>query len=158
MSDFELRRILQDVIEDLDSGRVRLAPRGAWRRAAGAAILAAGLGLGGLSGCTDRAVGVGDDAGARDARVWLDAGPNADYDTPPVLDAGPMPEYGEPFLDAGPNEDYSVPPVLDGGGDFLYAVPEVDAAVPPEQIDAGNASLYAAPAYGVPPVPPADPD
>ena len=129
MSDRELRQVLRDVIEDIDTGRV--VPWRGGRRLktmlAGAA-LAAGLAL---TGCTDEAVGVAPDAGP-------DTGATDAYGIP-LMDTGATDAYGIPqmdtgvptdvdVVDAGPTEDYGAPdvdagPMPDDGGVFLYGVP-----------------------------------
>jgi hypothetical protein len=144
MSDTELRKILRDVIDDLDQGRVRVPGRLPWKRVAGAMILSAGLGLGGLAGCNERALGADTDASSADASVTLDSGSGRDGAQPypdggvitaygePFLDGGILPPYSQPFLDGGSNEDYSAPPVLDGGNDSLYSAPAYMAPPAPE--------------------------
>lgn len=152
MSDQELRGVLEEVIRDIDTGRIpiRRSPR---RLAAvlGPPLLALGLGLG-AGACTDRAVGVGEEEGrgAPDSGlVRSDAGVDPDATSPPpdagaivmygepfpeTVDAGPQIAYGQPFpeVDAGSMEDYGVPPVEPDGGPYdLYGVPfEPDAGAP----------------------------
>ncbi len=132
MSDRELRQILQDVIEDIDSGRVR--PPRRLMRWLGPSALAVSLGVAGAAGCDARPVGVESDGGVA---VTVDAGleqdaepPRADAqvtpDAQPQLDAGPLVMYGPawPPVDGGAMEDYGVSPVEPDGGPFdLYGVP-----------------------------------
>lgn len=162
MSDKELRRLLHEVIDDLDAGRIQ-APRGrlhALGRRLGPPLLAAGLGLG-LAGCDARAIGMGDDAGTpRDAVAARDADAQPDDIIAPA--------YSVPWIvDGGPTLEYMAPPI-DAGGDYLYAAPGPDAGPP----DAGDSAMYTAPpieqdaglvpTYGVPgcepPTPDDDPD
>jgi hypothetical protein len=123
MNDADLRTLLDQVIADLDAGRLRppgRRPRGLARRL-GPPLLAVGLGLG-VAACDGRGLGVVEE----DASVQpvdpqrVDAGDQPAYVAPEV-DGGPMVMYGEPFE-----------PVVDAG------VPEPDGEPP-------NASLYAAP-------------
>lgn len=159
MSDRDLRRILSEIIEDFDSGRIRRIrgrlPSGrSVRNVVGSAMIAATLGLGGVA-CDTRSVGTPTDAGThQDVATQVDSGMDLLYMAPPV-DAGPMPEYGEPFYDAGIMPAYGEPFYDDAGltpvdaGDVpAYMAPVWDASV---ELDSGN-NL----AYGVPPVPPED--
>ena len=61
MSDRDLRRILNEIIDDLDSGRLHAPRPRRLMRWLGAPVLAASLGLG-VAGCEDRAIGYVDDA------------------------------------------------------------------------------------------------
>ncbi len=127
MSDQELRSVLQQVIDDIDRGRLRPQRGRALRNLAAASALAAGLALGGcgrpVSGLPDR------DAG-QDARP--DSGPVDAYGIPLAdagldarPDSGPVDAYGVPVadagLDSGVNEDSGVDPF--DGGVFLYGAP-----------------------------------
>lgn len=155
MSDHELRRILQDVIRDIDEGRLRAPVQGLAQRLArlgrkmAPPLVAAAIGLGTLA-CEDRALGYDPDASAgptADASVQMDVETIAP-DAQPRLDAGSVLMYGEPWLDAGAVDDYGVPPVEPDAGDIdLYGVPPQPAP------DAGNAGLY-----GVPEVEPPEQD
>jgi hypothetical protein len=140
MSDHDLRRILQEIIEDLDAGRLRPARPRRLIRWLGAPVLAASLGLG-VAGCNDRALGYADDAGAQ-----VDAGSNEDYAAPPV-DAGNIFAYGIPPVLEDAGVDASAEE-WDGGAYDLYGVPfeEADAAVdpPPE-------AMYSAPDFEIDP-------
>lgn len=124
MSDRELRQVLQDVIEDMDSGRV--VPWRGGRRlktvVAGAA-LAAGLAL---AGCGKPVYGV----------VGVDARP----------DTGATDAYGIPLMDTGATDAYGIPQ-MDTGVD---AAPTTDASVSEDAglVDDGGVFLY-----GVPPMP-----
>lgn len=151
MSDHELRRILQDVIRDLDEGRLRSPVQGLARRLGrrvAPPLLAAAIGLGGLGGlgCDNRAIGYDPDASTGptpeasvDGAVSGDAETSAP-DAQPQLDAGSVLMYGEPWLDAGAVDDYGVPPVEPDAGDIdLYGVP------PQPGPDAGSAGLYGVP-------------
>lgn len=166
MSDRDLRKILQDIIKDLDTGRLRAHRPRRLVRWIGAPVLAVSLGLG-VAGCEDRAIGYSDDAGVQ---VQVDAGSSEDYAAPPVdaatppVDAGNIFAYGIPpidvdagteTLDAGAEE-------WDGGAYDLYGVPfegedaSVEDLPPPE-------TLYAAPGYEIEPAdagtsPDPDPD
>lgn len=152
MSDRDLRRILNEIIDDLDSGRVRAPRPRRLVRWLGAPMLAASLGLG-AAGCDDRAIGYVDDAGVQQ----IDAGTTEDYAAPPV-DGGAIFAYGIP-----PIEQDAGTPIADAGaeewdgGDFMYGVPfdGEDASVdpPPE-------AMYAAPGieFDLDAGPPPDPD
>lgn len=154
MNEKEMRSLLRQVIEDLDAGRIQ-APRGRLRalgRRLGPPLLAAGIGLG-LAACEARAIGAEGDAGVRpDAVARVDATIAPAYGIPWLVDAGPMPEYAEPFLDAGPTLEYMAPfidagPLPDAGDDFaLYSAPPIER-------DGGLV-----PAYGVPGCEPPSPD
>lgn len=130
MSDFELRKILRDVMDDLDQGRLRLRNRVA-RKALIPAVMAAGLGLGlGMAGCDSDSVGSAQDAGP-DVQIIVDAA----YMAPDVALDAVAPAY--------------MGPIVDGGTDALapaYMGPEVDA-----EVDSGPNTLYMGP-------PPVDPD
>lgn len=132
MSDRDLRRILNDIIDDLDAGRVRPPRPRRLVRWLGAPVLAASLGLG-AAGCDDRAIGYTDDAGVNQQ---VDSGSSEDYAAPPV-DAGNIFAYGIPPMD----EDASIEDV-DAEADA-----EADA-----EVDPPFAGLYAAPGYEVEPV------
>jgi hypothetical protein len=119
MSDQELRQVLQDVIDDIDTGRlVPRRGRGLRTLLVGSA-LAAGLAL---AGCGVALYGVP----PVDARP--DIGATDAYGIPPVdtgVDATPTTDAS---VDAGPTEDYGAPDVdasaeVDDGGVFLYGVP-----------------------------------
>jgi len=92
MSDREMRRILLEVLWDVEAGRLRL-PRAArlLRRAVLPAVLGASLGL---AACDSEPVGRAGDAAVLDARS-PDAGPQADaaadLDASTVQDADPCP-------------------------------------------------------------------
>ncbi len=144
MSDRELRRILHDIIDDLDAGRLRAPRPRRFIRWLGAPVLAASLGLG-VAGCEDRSIGYTTDA----AVEQVDAGTYEDS-TAPQVDGGNVFAYGIPPID----EDAGAPSVdadvqqYDGGNMDLYGVPfqGEDAAVdpPPE-------ALYSAPDFEVEP-------
>jgi len=168
MSDRDLRRILNDIIEDLDSGRLRPhRPRRLVRWIGGPALAASlGLGLGlGATGCDDRAIGYAEDAGVHQVDTGVhqadtgmhqvDAGSTEDYAAPPV-DAGGIYAYGIPPMveDAGAEAIDAGAEEWDGGAYDLYGVPfeGEDAAVdpPPE-------AMYAAPDMEIEPSPDAGP-
>jgi len=144
MSDYELRRILLDVIRDIDEGRVRTPVQNLARRlgrAVAPPLVAAAIGLGTMA-CDDRALGYDPDASTSptaDASVQRDAETTAP-DAQPQLDAGSVLMYGEPWLDAGAVDDYGVPPIEADAADIdLYGVP------PQPGPDAGSAGLYGVP-------------
>ncbi len=116
MGDRELRQVLLDVIEDIDTGRAVPRRGRGFRLLLAGSALAAGLSL---AGC-DRAV--------------MEYGaPPTDAYVAPIMDARPeggaVDAYGIPMLDAGadaaPTMDASVAADadLDDGGVFLYGVP-----------------------------------
>jgi hypothetical protein len=115
MSDREIRRILTAVMEDLDTGRLRLrSPLRLVRRAMAPVVLAASLGL---AACDSEAVG---SAGERDA------GPDARPDVYRLADA----TYAAPFdvylpQDAAPAEDADLTDasVVDSGPIGVYLAP-----------------------------------
>jgi hypothetical protein len=161
MSDRDLRRILDEIIEDFDTGRIQLirSRMPGIRNVVGSAVIAVTLGLGGVA-CDTQSVGTTGDAGPqRDAAAQIDGGMDLLYMAPPV-DAGPMPEYAEPFDDGGIMPAYAEPFPDDGGGyEYLdagdvpaYMAPSWDAGTDPDpEVDAGNNAAYA-----VPPIPPED--
>lgn len=142
MSDRDLRRILNEIIDDFDAGRIQTVRTRlpTVRNVVGSAVIAVTLGLGGVA-CDTESVGSANDATTtttdaatgQDAATQIDGGMDLLY-MAPIVDAGPMPEYAEPFIDAG-----DVP---------AYMGPYWDASVDPDE-DAGPQT-----AYGVPPVPP----
>lgn len=142
MSDGDLRKILNDIIDDLDTGRARVPRPRRLVRWIGAPVLAAsvGLGLGGM-GCNERAIGHTDDAGVTQQ---VDSGSSEDYAAPPV--------------DAGNVYAYGIPPMEDAGTEAADAEADAD-------LDPPNAGLYAAPDIevepydaGTPPDPDPDPE
>jgi hypothetical protein len=135
MSDFEMRKLLRQVMADI---KARQAPRrrllkgrlGPWLAPP---LLAASLGL---AGCGQMPVGsnsdatVATDAQSEDAAqaaymAPFDAALDAEVDA--EVDTGVMPPYMAPPFDAGPEPDYASP---------------FDAAV---EEDAGNIPLYMGP-------------
>lgn len=130
MNDNDLRRMLKDVIEEIDSGRITLKRPGSslLRRLLRPGILAASLSLGmGAAGCDTRSVG-----SPYDGTVQQDVynSPDAAYMAP--FDAA----YMAPF-DAGPQPDAGLS----------------DAAVEDAEIDGGMVVLY----MGPPPIEPDEP-
>jgi hypothetical protein len=124
MSDREMRRLLQDVMDDIEAGRVKPRRRfGRLKAVLGGGAIAATLAL---TGCdTDAApvYGVPPDAtvqydAASDAEPLTDAEAEADAEA----DAGPVVDYGGPDIDAGVDAG----PVVDYGG------PDIDAGAQPE--------------------------
>jgi hypothetical protein len=121
MSDQDLRAILDQVITDLDSGRLQPPGRLHHRlgRLLAPPLLAVGLGLGAIA-CDGRNLGIAEgDATHQDDNQQVDAGIQPAYIAPEV-DSGLVLMYGPPFPDI------------------------VDAAVP-EDAEPPNASLYSAP-------------
>lgn len=111
MSDSDLRKILRGVIDDLETGRLRL--RSPLRRVKGVlipALMAAGLGL---AGCDTNSVGNAYDARADVENVadaaymapFLDAGLDAEVVVDADLDAD--------VVDSGPNTLYMGPPPIE---------------------------------------------
>lgn len=133
MSDLEMRKLLRQVMADIEAGRgPRKRP---WRRLGpwlAPPLLAASLGL---AACGNTAVGTEQDAtvtadavmdaAQRDAATAaymapFDAALDAEADT------GVMPPYMAPPFDAGPEPDYASPfdaGVEDGGSIPLYMGP-----------------------------------
>ena len=160
MSDQEMRQVLKEVIEDLDSGRIRIPRRpGTLTRLLAPPLVAATMGLSAMAcdarslgqdpGDTDAAAQVQQDAAAE---VPTDASVNAPDAAPPVLDGGLILMYGEPWLpDSGLMPAYGEPWLPDAGEAPAYAHPFIDAGfnedygVPPILPDAGAEPLYAAP-------------
>lgn len=131
MNDAEMRALLEDVISDLDAGRVALPrPRRRLLRYLGPPLLAASLGM---VGCSQDALEPPQD-GATQTDATVDP------------DGGFVPEYMAPF-DAGPDLLYMAPfdgsVAIDGG-----AVPEYmavfDASTEIDE-DAGAMPLYMGP-------------
>lgn len=159
MSDRDLRRILNEIIDDFDTGRIQLlrSRLPGVRNVVGSAVIAVTMGLGGVA-CDTQSVGTATDAGPqRDAVSQIDGGVDLLY-MAPAVDAGPMPEYAEPFIDGGITPAYAEPfpddggvyEVLDAGDAPAYMAPSWDASTDPEADGGFNT------AYGVPPVPPED--
>ncbi len=104
MSEREMRRILSDVIADIEAGRVR--PRRGLRRIGafiGGGAIAATLALTGCDPDAAPAYGVPDSTVVQ-SDGDVDVGPIAEYAGPPMdagLDSGPLVDYGVPDLDAG---------------------------------------------------------
>jgi hypothetical protein len=160
MSDQELRKVLQDVMEEIDSGRLRPLRPKRLRGTLRGAILAAALGLS-TAACGGRAVGGDPDAGTQPhpdvATQQLDAGTQQPDAATVQLDAG------EPQVDSGPLTAYGIPEVdagtvvlLDGGATNLYLAVMFDGG-DVEALDAGPQPAEDAeidtPAYMAPPVP-----
>jgi len=131
MSDRELRRLLNEVIDDIETGKVKLPRRGRLARLGVGLGAPAALAIGmAMAGCDPPTAAYGVppvDAGVHDA------GPDAE------VDAGPVIEYGGPEIDAAVDDgavvDYGVPPVdgsLDDGAVVDYGVPPVDGGAMPE--------------------------
>lgn len=128
MSDFELRKILRDVMDDLDRGRLRLRNR-VTRGAVIPAVLAAGLGLG-VAACDTNSVGSAQDA-RPDVYNYVDAA----YAVPDVALDAVAPAY--------------MGPIVDGGVDAIVVT---DANVDDDAVvDSGPNTLYMGP-------PPVDPE
>lgn len=128
MSDFELRKILRDVMDDLDRGRLRLRNR-VTRGAVIPAVMAAGLGLG-VAACDTDSVG-----SAQDARPDVVNHVDAAYMAPDVALDAVAPAY--------------MGPIVDGGVDAMVVT---DANVDDDAVvDSGPNTLYMGP-------PPVDPE
>lgn len=127
MSDRELRKIVKEVIADIDSGRIRL-PRPRWSRLKALLappVIAASLGMAAM-GCDDRAVGISDDGGVQ--HHIYDAGEESP-DAARFPDGDFFPAYGEPFpelTDASTEEPDADEVGLDGGFFGVYSVPFFD--------------------------------
>jgi hypothetical protein len=126
MSDFELRKILRDVMDDLDRGRLRLRNRVA-RGVVLPAAMVAGLGL---AACDTNAVGPGHDA-RPDVQNIVDAA----YMAPDVALDAVAPAY--------------MGPIVDGGVD-AEVVTDADVDEDADIVDSGPHTLY----MGPPPVDP----
>lgn len=125
MSDREMRRLLNDVIADIEAGRVNPRRRlGRLGALLGGGAIAATMAL---TGCFEASPAYG--VPPTDSTVQydgdVDAGPVIEYGGPDIdaaVDAGPVVDYGGPDIDAavdaGPVVDYGGPDI-DGG-----AVPE----------------------------------
>ena len=123
MSDQELRTLLEDVIEDIDAGRVRppCRPRRRLGRLIAGSALVAGLAL---AGCDTAQPAYG--APPTDAETMLDSTVSGDAE----VDADPVVDYGGPDIDAG----------LDSGAVIEYGGPDVDA-----EVDGGPVVDYGGP-------------
>lgn len=94
MSDREMRELLEAVIDDIESGRVKVRRAGRLGRLVGTGLVAATVGLSG--GCTETAVGTGTDAAPQsDAASQRDA----------QVDDGAVDLYGIWMDDAAVSED-----------------------------------------------------
>ncbi len=126
MSDRELRQVLQDVIDDIDTGRVIPRRGRPLRTLLIGSALAAGLAL---AGCGRPVYGVPDvDATVDAADAQTDDGAMEAYGIPPLDAAWDASPSTDASVDAGPTEDYGAPDVdasteVDDGGVFLYGVP-----------------------------------
>jgi hypothetical protein len=137
MSDFELRKILRDVMDDLDRGRLRLQSRVA-RGVVLPAAMVAGLGLAGLglAACDTSSVG-----NAQDARPDVQNIVDAAYMAPDVaLDAVALDAVAPAYMG----------PIVDGGVD-AEAVTDADVDEDADIVDSGPHTLYMGP-------PPIDPE
>ena len=96
MSDREMRRLLNDVIADIEAGRVKPRRRlGRLGALIGGGAIAATLALTGCDTDPAPAYGVPPDSTVVQHDGDVDAGPVVDYGGPDI-DAGSMPEYGSP--------------------------------------------------------------
>lgn len=158
MSDRDLRRILEEVIEEIDRGKLRPLAPARLRGKIGGAVLAAALGLG-VAACNGRVVGTVTDGGGLPDVAQLDR-PDAAQTDPPdaevvadaAVDSGPLTAYGIPQVDAG-DVDAGTVVTLDGGIISMYlAMGFDDAGV--DALDAGDETLDDAevnlPAYMAP--------
>ena len=117
MSDSDLRKILRDVIDEVDDGRLKLwRPIQAVRRLALPAVLAASIGG---AACNSEPVGTPQDA-RPDVRNYVDGA----YGVP--FDAWVPPQDAEIYPDADLDDDAAVADdaeVIDDGGIYLYMSP-----------------------------------
>ena len=129
MNDREMRALLQEIIEDVDQGRLEVETPRALRRAGSVLIAAAALGLSACSGQATRDRRAPSVGPPRTAQV--DAGPSkraAPTPPPPAMD--PMrrdvavPAYGvpSPAPDMRPKPRQR-PPLRDNQDQPLYGVP-----------------------------------
>lgn len=133
MSDRDLRRILNEVIDEIDRGRLRPVPPARRRGRLGGAVLAAALGLGLAAGggCGGRVVGTVTDGGGLPDVAQMDP-----PDAAPPPDAEPLPD-ATPEPDAEPEPDAGTVLVLDSGVIAMYlAMSFPDAGI--TAIDAGD--------------------
>lgn len=125
MRDLELRRILEEVMTEIDSGKIRVKKRrfSTLKAALAPAILSVGMGLA-AAGCDGRAVGAADEhEGPSDASYVADAEQRPDagsVDAYQEPDSGFMPVYGEPFPE---EEDASIPEDASLPYEALYSAP-----------------------------------
>lgn len=130
MSECDLRRILHEVICDIDAGRVDPRPRRRrLSRWLGPPLVAATIGITGAAGCDSRAVGTQEDAA-------LDAGASEVYGVVP----------SDARIDTGTYIDTGIP--TDSGNVDLYGMVIEDAGLDDAQVDSGNVDLYGVPLYG----------
>ncbi len=123
-----MRRLLNDVIADIEAGRVKPRRRfGRLKAVLGGGALAATLALSGCDAESAPVYGVPPDATVQydaesdtDAQAQADA--ESDIDAQAEADAGPVVEYGGPDIDAGVDAG----PVVDYGG------PDIDAGAQPD--------------------------
>jgi len=142
MSDRDLRRILEEVIEEIDQGKLRPLAPARLRGKIGGAVLAAVLGLG-VAACNGRVVGTVTDGGGLPDVAQLDRPDGAQIDPPDAevvadaaVDSGPQTAYGIPQVDAG-DVDAGTVVTLDGGVISMYlAMGFEDAGV--DALDAGE--------------------
>jgi hypothetical protein len=127
MNDEILRALLQEIIDDVDAGRIAILKPRAVTGLVGGSVLAVALGLGACSGGGTPAAR--DPGTARPAAV--DATTAASRPAPPPpMDMGPQPEYAAPApmgVDMGPQPEYGGPPVMrvDPGTYAEYGVPQM---------------------------------
>ncbi len=136
MSEREMRRLLQDVIQDIDAGRVDVRPRrrqgpGRLRRLVAPPLIAASLGLGlgaaGSTGCDGRNVGTAEDGGG-DASAQVDSGNIEAYGVVMMdagVDGGNVDLYGVIVEDGGVQQDAIVDAAVDGEIPLPYAAPPI---------------------------------
>lgn len=113
MNDEELRKILHEVMEEIEESRSRVGGSrfGFLRKALIPGMIAASLGL---AGCDGRGIGSNDDAGLDDAAISMDVGAGMDVEVDrTTMDSEVLPPYMAPpydaEIDAGPQPVYKSP-------------------------------------------------
>ncbi|MFH2009593.1 MAG: hypothetical protein ABI333_23575 [bacterium] len=125
MSEREIRKILNEVCEDLDAGRVRQR----WLRfgrlgTLGPVLLAVGMSAGAL-GCHAQSIGTEQDASQqRDAAIERDA--FIQRDAAVYYDDGAVVTYGIPDVDAEIDLDADLDAEIDAEGTAIYSAPPID--------------------------------
>ncbi len=118
MSDREMRRLLKDVMADIEAGKVKSRRRlGRLGALIGGGAIAATMALSACDTEPAPAYGVPPDSTV----VQYDAD----------VDAGPVIEYGGPDIDAGVDASTSVDADIDAGPVVDYGGPDIDAGEMP---------------------------
>jgi len=149
MNDREMRELLQEIIDDVDSGRVEIERPRTLRRAGTVLAAAAALGLAACGPTAPKNVQAPQDGRPQAAQVDGSA-PKRPTPPKPRVDPGPQPEYAAPITTPDKRPKPRKKPRIDPGPQAEYAAPAVPKARkpkrPPKRIGGGENK----PLYGVP--------